>query len=82
MYRLLGRYRGQSFVTVGMGYYDLSQQFGFAKDHLQTPGLSLGISQWMGRGKVKSHVEIKWHLLFKPKEGLPQVLTVTLGVLL
>lgn len=83
MYRLLGRYRGESFISAGMGFYDLSQQFGLAEDHIQTAGLCLGIAQWMGRGsKIKSLVEVKWHLLFKPKDGLPQILTVTLGIFL
>ena len=82
MYQLLGRFRGESFITVGVGYYDLSQQYGSAKEDLTTPGIALGVTQWMGRKKMKSSVEIKWHLLFEPKDGLPQVLTVTLGLML
>lgn len=81
MYRMRGGFSAESFVLLGGGGYHFTKQFGFDKIIVDTPGLSLGISQWFYRKSWSSVLEIKWHLLFRPSDH-PQVLTVTFGLML
>ncbi len=81
MYKVRGKFSAGSYISLGMGYYQLNQQFDNNTDKLNTYGISLGISNGNALRKIKTVMDIKWHLLFEPGPQ-PQLLTITIGFLL
>lgn len=70
-----------SYLSPGIGYYNLSQQFDEDQYKLNTTGFNIGIiTNTLGK-KMITQYEIRWHLLFNP-EPKPQVLTLKIGFLL
>lgn len=80
-YKLKFSLNTDSYISPGIGYYNLFQQFDDAKDDLTTFGLTVGLlTNNYGRKNI-TQFEIRWHLLFHP-ESKPQVLTIKFGFLL
>jgi len=79
-YKLKASLHSGSYVSSGIGYYNLYQEFDDDKDKVNTAGFTIGvITNKIGR-KTISQFEVRWHLLFKPQPK-PQVLTVKFGFL-
>lgn len=71
----------ETYLSSGIGFYKLFQQFDDDKDKVKTTGFTVGIITNSLHRKNIIQFEIRWHLLFKP-EPKPQVLTVKIGFLL
>lgn len=80
-YRISGNYRSASFLSVGSGYYHLDRQIDREIDRLKTPGFSLGLVTHTALINRATSLRMTWHLLFRPDDQ-PQILTLTLGILL
>ncbi|MFO7890150.1 MAG: hypothetical protein R6V04_07400 [bacterium] len=80
-YKLKFSMNTESYLSSGIGYYNLFQQFDDDKDKLNTAGFNLGVTTNTLGKKVITQFDIRWHLLFNP-EPKPQVLTVNIGFLL
>jgi hypothetical protein len=78
---LRGVYRHSNFILAGVGRYHLMQQFESQKDDLNTTGICLGLVDWRHWKRFSMVTEIRWHLLFDPSPQ-PQILSITLGILL
>ena len=81
LYNVRRRLNNRSFIFAGLGQYYLDQQMNEDIENLTTTGLCLGIANWRYGKKIRLVNEIRWHLLFHP-DPKPQILTVTLGLLL
>jgi len=79
--RLRGVYRHSNFILAGVGQYHLMQQFESQEDNLNTTGICLGLVDWRHWTRFSMVTEIRWHLLFDPSPQ-PQILSITLGILL
>jgi hypothetical protein len=78
-WRIMGHIRRESFLSAGPGYYQLNQEFDNDKVNLNTFGVNLGLISWTWKNKWISLFDLRWHLLFKPKNN-PQVLTISFGI--
>lgn len=78
---LRGVYQHENFILAGIGRYHLNQVFTERKDELNTMGASLGMVDWRHWQRWSMVTEIRWHILFEP-DPKPQVLTITIGILL
>ncbi len=81
MVKMRGKFSVGSYLSLGMGYYQLNQQFDNNTDKLNTYGISLGISNDNAMRKIKTVMDLRWHLLFEP-DPQPQLLTIMIGFLL
>ena len=79
--QLRGVYRHSNFLLAGAGRYHLIQRFNDSRDDVNTMGICLGLVDWRHFKRWSMVTEIRWHLLFEP-DPKPQILTVTLGILL
>ena len=81
LYHVRGVIRTNNLILAGVGRYRLSQRFENEEDDINTTGLCLGLVNWRHWARWSMVTEVRWHLLFEPGSN-PQVLTVTLGILL
>ena len=80
-YMIGGNYHRASFISVGSGFYHLDRQIDREIDQVKTPGLSLGLVTHTALIKRATALRMTWHLLFRPDDQ-PQILTLTLGILI
>jgi hypothetical protein len=80
-YVISGDFNRKSFLCVGSGLYRLDRQIDQETDQVKTPGLSLAFVTHTVLFKYASAFRVTWHLLFRPSDQ-PQILTLTLGILL
>lgn len=78
---LQGLWMKENFIVIGLGRYKHHQVIDNSEHEKTTSGLSLGLLNWQRRKKWTTRMAITWHLLFEPSER-PQVLTITLGMML
>ncbi len=78
---LRGVYEHENFVLVSVGRYHISQTIAEREDDLNSMGISLGMVDWRHWERWSMVTEIRWHMLFEPTPK-PQVLTITVGILL
>ncbi len=77
-YKLKESLHSESYISPGIGYYNLYQMFDDDINKVNTAGFTVGvITNRIGK-KTISQFEVRWHLLFKPEPN-PQVLTVKFG---
>jgi len=80
-YRITSDFNKQNMLSTGLGLYKLHRQLDLDIDRVNTPGISLGFISNTFHRRFGGMFEIRWHLLFKPKDN-PQILTVTYGILI
>jgi hypothetical protein len=80
-YVISGDFHRESFLCAGSGLYQLHRQIDQETDQLKTPGISLAFVSHTVLIKYATAFRVTWHLLFRPNDR-PQILTLTLGILL
>lgn len=80
-YKIKDTFSHKTFISAGLGGYNLFQQFDQDSDRLKTKGINIGIITYNQQKEFNYLVEIKWHLLFKPDPN-PQVLNIRFGLFL
>lgn len=81
LYHVRGVIKNNNHILAGVGRYHLTQLLETEEDDLMTTGLCLGLVNWRHWMRWSMVTEVRWHLLFEPSSN-PQILTVTLGILL
>lgn len=81
LYAISRSIASETFITVGMDNFNLSQKFDTDEEKLTTWGINLGLAYWRHYTRWSSIVELRWHFLFDPNPN-PQMLLITFGVLL
>jgi len=78
---LQGFWTKENFLVIGVGSYKHHQILDNKENDLTTQGLSLGLMNWQRKKRFSTRISFRWHLLFEPSEK-PQILTVTLGLMI